>query len=194
MSPRGGSRRRAVVWNSPFGLHVAEESKVGKETHEEERGDAEEAWADYGYDPVHALAGCLSEPEQAYGDKQGADYGDGYAFLWLELTLIIILELLDIIQHAKNGGTTMRRRKAEEPWLFAPAVDTEKGEGEGLELEVEEGIDKAGVDVGRASAVSSWKLNAEKRTRTVDSEVARGYDHRGNLGGNRGDCLKWTVS
>lgn len=43
MSPRGGSRRRAVVWNSPFGLYVAEESKVGKETHEEERGDAEEA-------------------------------------------------------------------------------------------------------------------------------------------------------
>ena len=152
---------------------------------------------------MHALAGCPSEPEQAYGDKQGADYGDGYAFLWLELTLIIILELLYIIQHAKNGGTTMntstkRRRKVEEPWLFAPAVDTEKGESEGLELEVEveveEGIDKADVDVGRASAVSSWKLNAEKRARIIDSEVARGYGRRGNLGGNRGDCLKWTVS
>ena len=115
---------------------------------------------------MHALAGCLSEPEQAYGDKQGADYGDGYALLWLKLTLIIILELLDIIQHAKNGGTTMNtstkgRRKVEEPWLFAPAVDTEKGEGEGLELEVEEGMDKVDVDVGRTSAVSSWKLNAE---------------------------------
>ena len=106
-----------------------------------------------------------------------------------------------MIQHAKNGGTTMntstkRRRKVEEPWLFAPAVDTEKGEGEGLELEVEEeeGIDKADVDVGRASAVSSWKLNAEKRARIIDSEVTRGYGRRGNLGGNRGDCLKWTVS
>ena len=96
------------------------------------------------------------------------------------------------------NASTKRQRKewSRRSWLFAPAVDTEKDEGEGLELEVEEGIDEADVEVELASAVRSWKLNAEKRTRTsdVDDEVARGYGRRGNLGGSRGDCLKWTVA
>lgn len=53
---------------------------------------------------MHALAQCPSEPEQTYWEEQSADDGDGHAFLWLELILVVTLGLLEVIQVCEEGG------------------------------------------------------------------------------------------
>jgi len=79
-------------------------SKTEKGTHKEEHSNAEEAWVDGGHDLVHALAQFLSKPEQQlYWDEESTDDSDGRAFLWLQLTLVIILGVLDEIQVHKEG-------------------------------------------------------------------------------------------
>ena len=136
---------------------------------------------------MHALAGCPSEPEETYGDEQRADDGDGHAFLWLELTLVVILGFLYVIQVREEGGHDDERadeeaeeRQAEE--LLAPVVDTEKDNGEGLEPDVEEGVDEADVDVEREHD-RLLKVERKGAHEDVDGKVARGHGSRGNLGG-----------
>ena len=123
---------------------------------------------------MHARARCPSKPEQTYGDEQSADDGDRHAFLWLQLTLAIILGLLDVIQVREEVDECANEGPEEEQVdeLLAPAVDTEKDE---LEPDVQERVDEAGVNVERKGAHED-----------VDSEVARGHGCRGHLGGRHG--------
>ena len=98
---------------------------------------------------MHALARCPSKPEETYGDEQSADDGDRYAFLWLQLILVVILGLLDVIQVRKEVGHDDKCADGQAKELLAPVVDTEKDEGEGLNPGVQEGVGEAGVDVER---------------------------------------------
>jgi len=52
-------------------------------------------------------------------------------------------------------------------------VDTEKGEGEGLESDAEEGVDEADVGVERANTIGPWNLSATGRTRTPPARLRR---------------------
>ena len=60
-------------------------------------------------------------------------------------------------------------------------VDTEKHDGEGLEPDVEERIDEAGVDVEHEHD-RLLKVKRKGPHEDVDSEVAPGHGCRGNLG------------
>ena len=62
-------------------------------------------------------------------------------------------------------------------------VDTEKGEGEGLEPDVEEGVDEADVGVERANRIGPWNLSAKGAHGDVSGEVARRHGCRGNFRG-----------
>jgi len=134
---------------------------------------------------VHALARCPSKPEQTYRDEQSADDGDGHAFLWLQLSLVVILGLLDVIQVREERGhddecanEQSEERQADE--LLAPVVDTEKHDGEGLEPDVQERIDEACVDVEREH---DRLLEVERKgaNEDVDGDIAPGHGSSRNL-------------
>jgi len=135
---------------------------------------------------VHGLARCPPEPEQTYGYEQSADDGDRHAFLWLQLSLVVILGLLNVIQVREEGRHDDERadKEAEERQaneLLAPVVDTEKDDGEGFEPNVEKRVDEAGVNVQREH---DRLLEVERKGahEDVDSEVAPGHGCRRKLG------------
>jgi hypothetical protein len=114
-----------------------------RDTHEEEqRSDAEEARAHDGYDPVYALAGGPSEPEETDGDEEGPDDGDGHALLRFQLAILVVLRLLHVVQVREEGGHDEERadeeaEEGEADELLAPVVDAAKHDREGLEPHVE---------------------------------------------------------
>ena len=72
--------------------------------------------------------------------------------------------------------------------LLAPAVDTKKDEGEGLEPGVQERVDEASINV---ECEHDRLLEVERKGvhEDVDSEVAWGHGCRSNLGGRHGRCI-----
>jgi hypothetical protein len=120
---------------------------------------------------VYALAGCPSEPKQAYRNEQGADDRNGRAFLRLELTIDVILWLLHVIRVGEEGGHDDKRadeqaKEGEAHELLLALVDADEHDREGLEPNVEESVDEADIDV---EGEHDWLLEIERKGRTRTS-------------------------
>ena len=137
------------------------------------------------------------EPEQTYWEEQSADDGVRREFLWLELTLVVTLGLLEVIQVREGGHDDERAdkrprndrpRSCSRQWY----IDVEKDEVEGLKPDVQEGADEADVGVERANTIGSWKLSAKGRTRASPARSARRHGCRGNFGGvDETEAIAW---
>ena len=136
---------------------------------------------------MYALARCPSEPEQAYGDDQSTDNRDRHPLFWLQVTLLVILGLLNVIQVREERGhdeecadEQAKERQANE--LLTPVVDTDEDDGEGLEPYVEERVDQADVHVEREHD-RLLEVEREGAHEDVDGHITRGHRCRGNFRG-----------